>query len=281
VDWPQNRAGEGESSPEETPALVAVLNNQRDFEIARQHGWYRIPVKRVPRRLGAEYLAFYQTQAFGEERWAVNHYAPVRRIHLVQRRNLLPQEGSHSRANDWYYKIAIGPLQRLPHPIPSRRLRRIVFIPTTLARLLSAKEINDLWLGSEEEERLWEAFKQNEIAVERRVFAREAHEPPGTEPRDEAYLIDFAAPCRQGKVAILCSGAGPLGEGSALRERPATDYELAAAGWKVLRFTPQQVEDSIEVCLTSVKRAIAQQGGLQESDYSSAMGEDLSPAEDW
>ena len=252
-EWPPDWKRE-EESPEVTPVLVAVMNNQRDFETARQQGWYRIPVQHAPRRLGAEYLAFYQTKAFGEEGWAVNYYAPIHRVHLAQRRNLLPEERDRPRADDWYYKIEIGPLQRLPHPIPSRRLRRITFIPTTLARLLSAWEINDLWLGSEEEERLWEAFKQNEIGVERRVFLREG---------DEAYLIDFAAYCRQGKVAVLCAGAGPLGEGSALRERPAADYELAAAGWKVLRFSPQQIETSSEDCLASVRQAIAQEGDLE------------------
>ena len=262
-----------EVAPEEAPVLVAVMNNQRDFEIARQEGWYRIPVKHAPRRLGAEYLAFYQTKAFGEEGWAVSYYASIRRVHLVQRWDLLPQEADHPRADDWYYKIEIGPLQRLPHSIPSQRLRRITFIPTTLARLLSAGEINDLWLGSEEEERLWEAFKRNEIRVERRVFLREG---------DEAYLIDFAALCRRGKVAILCAGAGPLGEGSGLRERPAADYELAAAGWKVMRFSPQQIEASLEDCLSSIRQAIAQEGGLLEGfDYSSAMEQDLPPAEGW
>jgi len=28
--------------------LVAVMNNRRDFEIARDEGWYRIPVKHAP-----------------------------------------------------------------------------------------------------------------------------------------------------------------------------------------------------------------------------------------
>jgi hypothetical protein len=44
---------------------------------------YRIPVKHVPRRLGADVLAFYQTQAFADERWSVNYFAPIRRIHLA------------------------------------------------------------------------------------------------------------------------------------------------------------------------------------------------------
>lgn len=266
-----------EARPEEAPVLVAIMNSPRDFDIARQEGWYRIPVKHAPRRLGAEYLALYQTKAFGKEGWAVNYYAPIRRVHLVQRRSLLPQEADHPRADDWYYKIEIDPLQRLPHPIPSRRLRRITFIPTTLARLLSAEEINDLWLGSEEEERLWEAFKQHEMEVERRVFLREGDEALRPEPQDEAYLIDFAAYCRRGKVAILCGGAGPLGEGSGLRERPAANYVLAAAGWKVLHFSPQQIEESLEDCLSLIRQAIAQDGGL----LNSATGQSFPPAEGW
>jgi len=282
-DWPPSGKSGGEPSPEQTPVLVAVMNNQRDFDIARRQGWYRIPVKHVPRRLGAEYLAFYHTQALAEHRWAVNYYAPIRRIHLAQRRNLLPQESDHPRADDWYYKIEIGPLQRLPRPIPSRRLRRITFIPTTLARLLSAREINDLWLGTEEEERLWEAFKQNEISVERRVLLREGEEdlPAEAWPQDESYLVDFVAPCHRGNVAILCGSAGPLGEGSPLRERPSADYELAAAGWKVLRLSPQQIEDSLDICLTLVRQAIAQEGGLRKGfGYSSVMGQNPPSADE-
>ena len=52
--------------------LVAVMNDRRDFEIARHEGWYRIPLKRAPSRVGADYLAFYQTKAFGDEKWAIN-----------------------------------------------------------------------------------------------------------------------------------------------------------------------------------------------------------------
>jgi hypothetical protein len=261
-------AGEGKSSPEATPVLVAVMNNHRDFEIAQQQHWYRIPLSHTPRRLGAEYLAFYQTQAFGQERWAIHYYAPIRRVHLAQRRDLLPEESEHPRADDWYYRIEIGPLECLPSPIPSRRLRRIAFIPTTLARLLSAREINDLWLGTEEEERLWEAFKQNEIAVERRVRLREG---------DEDFSLDFAAPCCLGNLAILCNREGPLAEGSALREQPAPEYELASAGWWLLRFSPQQIEDSLEACLALVGQTIAELGGLEE-EFSSHLEMDGGPS---
>ena len=271
-EWPRNCETE-ESSPERVPVLVAIVNNQRDFDIAREQGWYRIPAKHVPRRLGAEYLAFYQTKIFGEERWAVSYYAAVRRVHLVERRSLLPEERDHPRAGDWYYKIEIGPLLHLPHPIPSRRLRRITFIPTTLARLLSAWELNDLWLGSEEEERLWEAFKQNEIVVERRLAVGEG---------DETYLLDFAAFCEQGPVAILCGGQQPAMRGNALREHPRSDYELAAGGWRVLHLSSERMEASLGGCLSAVREAIAQAGGLMNTREYIPVPEVNSPCtEDW
>lgn len=147
---------------EDEPArvLVAVMNNERDLRIAREQGWYRIPLKRAPRQVAADFLAFYQTAAFTEEKWAVNYIAPIRRYRIARRRDLLPQEADHPRADDVYYKVEIGPLERLPAPVPSRRLRRITFIATTLERLLSATEINDLWMGGVSEEELWAVFRE-------------------------------------------------------------------------------------------------------------------------
>jgi len=238
---------------QDAPVLVAVINNLRDFEIARDQGWYRIPVNRAPRRLGADYLAFYQTKVFGVEGWAVNYYAPVLRVRLARRRDLLPAEAGHPRAADEYYKIEIGPLQRLPRSIPSRRLRRITFIHTTLQRLLSAEEINDLWLGSEEEERLWTTFRENGITAERRWGLREED--------DEDYAVDFALLCREGRMAVLCEGA-TWPAGVVLRERPPLDYDLSAAGWTVLRFTARQIARSLPDCLAAIQQAIAERGGL-------------------
>jgi len=53
----------------ESLILVVLLNNQRDFEIARLLGWYRIPLRSAPKVIAVDYLAFYQTAAFGEEKW--------------------------------------------------------------------------------------------------------------------------------------------------------------------------------------------------------------------
>ena len=38
--------------------LVVVLNNSTDLERAAHNGWYRIPQRKAPRRIGADFLAF-------------------------------------------------------------------------------------------------------------------------------------------------------------------------------------------------------------------------------
>lgn len=127
-----------------SPVLVAILNNVRDFHLARDHAWYRIPVKSAPRLTHAHVLAFYQTKAFGADRWSINWYAEVRRVERLTRRELLPEQPDHPRAADEYYCLRLGPLQRRERPIPSRVLRRVTFIPTTWQKFQQAEEINDL-----------------------------------------------------------------------------------------------------------------------------------------
>jgi hypothetical protein len=130
--------------------LIAVVTRPRDLAAARDEGWYRIPLARAPRALHAEYLAFYQTAIFGPERWAVRYLAEVRTVSIATRAALLPAEAHHARANERYYRFAIGPLLALPVPLPSRRLRRVAFIPTTTGQLLRARDLNELWHPDED-----------------------------------------------------------------------------------------------------------------------------------
>jgi hypothetical protein len=136
--------------------LVAIINRPRDLAAARDEGWYRIPLARAPRALHAEYLAFYQTAAFGSERWAVRYLAAVRAVNIATRAELLPTEAGHPHANERYYRFAIGPLFVLAAPLLSRRLRRIAFIPTTIGQLLRARDLNELWHPDEDITDGWE-----------------------------------------------------------------------------------------------------------------------------
>jgi len=124
--------------------LVCVVSDPRDLEIARWDHWYRIPLRHAPADYLADHLAFYLTSAFGDEKWAIREYANVRGHELARRVDLFPDQPDHPRANDLYYKMQIGPLQRLPRPIPSRAWRRITFIETTGDRFVSALDVSEL-----------------------------------------------------------------------------------------------------------------------------------------
>ncbi|MGQ9905104.1 MAG: hypothetical protein ACUVRU_12465 [Anaerolineae bacterium] len=124
--------------------LVCVMNTPRDLEIARWDHWYRIPVKHAPADYLADILAFYLTSAFGDEKWAIHEYARVRGHELVRRVDLFPNQPDHPRANDLYYKMQLGPLQRLSRPIPSLKWRRITFLQTTGDRFLNALDVGEL-----------------------------------------------------------------------------------------------------------------------------------------
>jgi len=180
-------------SPDNLRVLVVLMNDARDWEIAQTEGWYRIPVNRAPRQIGAEYLAFYFTQAFSDLAWAVHHIAPVLHYNVLTRCELLPDEPDHPRAGDWYYQIEIGPIESLPRPIPSLRLRRLTFLPTTMGRLLAAEEINDLWMREPLEERLWNALKGAGLRPEGLLEIREG---------EVSYEVPIAIPCAQGGVSV-------------------------------------------------------------------------------
>ena len=128
--------------------LVAVMTDPRDLEIARVLGWYRIPVASAPKTLRVDWIAFYLTSAFGDEKWSIRYLARVRGHELVRRRELLRDEPDHLRADEPYFKIQLGPLVQLPKPIPSRRWRRFIFLYTTGEYLVRANEIKDLRVPS-------------------------------------------------------------------------------------------------------------------------------------
>ena len=238
--------------------LVAVINSHRDFEIARDQGWYRIPCERAPSRVGADYLAFYQTKLFEEDRWAINYYAPIRRYRVLPRLNLLPHETEHPRAGAPYYKIEIGALRPLPRSIPSRRLRRVTFIPTTLEHLFTAEEINDLWCGTADEEKLWRVFKEKGVSAERCYPLKED---------DYEHTVDFALPCRHGMAGVCIEGEPKVENVRIVRERPLIDeYEASALGWTMLGVQSPEIAGSSPACLEAILQLVSGLGGIAPAE---------------
>jgi hypothetical protein len=214
--------------------LVAILNNKRDFEIARILGWYRIPFKTAPKTVSVDWLAFYQTAKFGDEKWSINYAAPVRGHELTTRAELLRTQPNHPRAQEPYYKIQLGPLERLPRPIPSRKWRRFTFLYTTGERLLAAAELNDLIVQSAERELLWTALRERGLCAERQYEAA-----PGGE-------IDLALLCALGQLGIA------VGEPQPLKER---------RGWQYLTFLPSAVQADLPGVVKAIEDTVGKLGG--------------------
>jgi hypothetical protein len=148
--------------------LVAVMPERRDLEIARLLGWYRIRFKSAPKVLEADFVAFYQTGAFGpEHRWRIESFSELRGHELVTRRELFRDEPDHPRAHEEYYKLALGPLQPLAEPILAKSWKRLTFLYTTGALFNSARELHDLVVGAEERTGLWRILRERALQAGR------------------------------------------------------------------------------------------------------------------
>ena len=220
----------------EDRVLVAVMNRPKDFELAQSEGWYRLPERKATAGAFFEYVAFYFTAAFADSKWAIHYFARRLGHELLTRRELLPDEPDHARADDLYYKLQLGPLQRREPPIVSLRWRRISFIHTTWDRFEAAEEINDLFVeGDQFVDRLYHALRESDMAPERQFPVRES----GTE-----YVADLAVPCQDGVVSV--SVARDTGDQGAL-----------------LCFSPEAIASDLEGCLVAIRLEVGQRGGIQ------------------
>ena len=230
--------------------LVVVLNNNEDLRRAASEGWYRIPQRRAPRRIGADYVAFYQTGAFRRSAsngapevesavQAITWYAATRRYQLLTRRMILPTEPDHPRADDYYYRIELGPLQRLAQPVPAASYHRVTFIHTTLETLLGAPDVVALFRKDDPFDILWDALRAHQLRpLKNRLVADQP--------------MDIALRARGGYVGVRC------GEGSSTREsRPLALPER----WEVLNFSTAQIENDLDGCLRRVGAALLGLGG--------------------
>jgi hypothetical protein len=180
-------------------------------------------------------VAFYFTAPFGQQKWAVHYYARRLGHELLTRAQLLPDEADHPRADQFYYKLQLGPLQEREPPIVSRRWRRVSFIHTTWDRFEAAEEINDLFSeGDEFVDRLYHALRESNLGPERQYPIREG---------DTEYLASLAVPCREGVVALQVGEAQGCPPGT-------------------LCLLPEAVGADLVGCLDAVRDAVGRRGGL-------------------
>jgi len=233
--------------------LVCIVPRLGDWDILVKEHWYHIPLTSAPKITTlTKYLAFYQTKVFGDEKWVVNYYAPVLGYTIKKRIELYPEEVEHPNRDEDYYQIFVDDLVKLKSPIPSLRWRRIVFISTTLKRLLDAREINDLYKSSPIEEKLYEEMKSERILPERQFYVKEG---------ENTYCLDFGIFCKKGKIDVECDGKEfHSGENAHEKDRKRNN-ELTSYGWSVLRFLGGEINTTPKGCVKKIKRTMRKLGG--------------------
>ena len=215
-------------------------------------------LKSAPKKLEeADYLAFYLTKVFGDQKWSISHWAEIKERRIVKRLELLSDEYNHPRAQDLYYKVEIGELNRLPNPIISKRGRRIAFITTTLRKFRSSKELNDLFNESPLEDKLWHEFKKNKIDAERQYYVT---------GEKENYYLDFAIFCENGSIDVECDGDTWHSQPDAIVRDNVRNNLLTSQGWSVLRFSSKDISENMTDCLNRVKDTVNRLDGIVTVD---------------
>lgn len=236
--------------------LVAVVGREKDLDLARRDRWYRIPVRHAPRRK-ADYLALYQTAAFGARGRAIRYFASVRSVSAAIRRRLLPDEKSHPRAAGCYLKLSLGPLRKTPHVIRNKTRRRMTFGFTTLDKLRGATEVCQLFDISPVEEIMRRLLERARIPV--------SHEYCVMERKRLRYRLDFAVFCRKGRLAVECDNERfHQSKRQRIRDR-RRDRWLSRRGWTVLRLPGAAVRDDPKGCVRKVRAAVRKLGGVRRS----------------
>jgi very-short-patch-repair endonuclease len=244
-------------SPE---VLVTLLKTPDALKRAKSEGWYHVPVASVrkwaKKRWPPQILAFYQGKVHLHEAYSVRYFADVLYVETLLRTQLFPDEPDNPNAAEPYHKVHLGSLQELPKPIFSRRLRRVVFIPTTWQKFRAAVEINDLYDESPLEDQLWAEFKRIGILAERQVFV-------GIGNRN--YALDFAIYCHGAALDVEADGDTWHSDPKRIPEDNRRDNDLETAGYKLLRFNTLQVREQMaEYCVPTIIKNIESAGGQED-----------------
>lgn len=192
----------------EDRVLVGVINRKRDFEYARRDHWYRIPQERMPRGVNAEYVAFYFSRAFKERNGGIHYFAERRGLELVYRRDLLPDETGHPRADGVYYKVQVSDLIEKNPPVLNPTRRVISFIYTTWDRFVNAATVSDLYSRADYfVDRIFYALRDTGVPAERTWEAEYRATPPelrilcqkgtltaSTQPSSGMFYLDDTQP---------------------------------------------------------------------------------------
>jgi very-short-patch-repair endonuclease len=239
----------------DSEVLIALLKKKSHFFNLQEKSWYHIPLERAPKRWPPEYVAFYQSGAFGDDAFRVRYFGHVKEIIETPYKNLFPNLLESSKSEEIYFQIFIEKLEQLPRPIPSRIPRYVLFIPTKWHKFIQAEQMNDLFDESPLEDTIWQVFKSAGISAE-----RQWREPVG----ESFYQLDFAIFCNKGKVDVEADGDTWHARPDRIPRDNQRNNDLEKGGWHVLRFNGKEIRDEKSKYLLQVQETINRLEGLKD-----------------
>jgi len=214
----------------EDRVLVGVINRKKDLRRTLSEHWYRIPRDRAPHGIDAEYVAFYLSTGLKEKNGGIHYYARRTGYELVRRRDLLPDEPKHPRADALYYKLELGEIHEKIPPILNPTARAIGFLFTTWDRFVKAATIADLYSKAD-----W--FVERVVHVLKEMGISPEQHWQDEDPAER--IAQLRIQCLRGIVT-------------------ATTGEAANGAISIL---PGENEDDVSASITAIQEAVAALGG--------------------
>ena len=176
--------------------IIGVVNRKKDFVIARDDHWYRIPQKQMPRGINAEYIAlFLSGKPFKEQSGSIAYFARISGIELVRRKDLLPDE--EKRVDEIYYKVQFKQLVEKEPAVINASKRSISFIHTTWDRFVNAETVADLYSRADYfVDRIYHALRNRGV---------KATPYWSTDYRDTGYPAQIRVLCENGDELVVSS----------------------------------------------------------------------------
>ncbi len=232
--------------------LVGVLKQKRDLALLLSEQWYRMPLSHAPVQR-FDYLAFYQPAAFGKRAKQIEYYAAVAKRQILRRAQLLPREVSHPKAREPYVRVYVSAVIKLARPIINQAPRRVVFGFTTLGKLLTARNMLQLYDIVPTEDLMKQALVSAGIQAQPQHWVSMA---------GKRYRLDFAIQCKRGKIAIECDNTKAHSSAAQLEKDREKNTNLKRHGWTMIRLAEKSILADLPGCMVRIRRAICQCGGL-------------------
>jgi len=237
---------------ERPEVLVCVLKTKRDRELLLNKKWYRIPLKHAPRRR-PEYLAFYQPLTFEKKCSKIKLYGRVKFWRLKKRKELLPEEKKHVRAEQLYLQFFLSRVTKLRRALNNKKGVRISFGFTSLHKLRHSPDVRRLFNIPPIEDILAKILKKNKIPYYPQFRVRRKNR--------KIYRMDFALPCRKGWLNVECDGfRWHTRKQQRLKDR-RRDKELRKLGWKILRLPEEKIVKNPQLSFRKVRKILQKLGG--------------------